>query len=142
MGNNRWVGDFDPLTIGKNHHPDCYPSCRLIFLPCVCFTSIYASTAAKSYISNHMWTATNFIIKGRMRPRRLCTVGLDQGSPTWCPRAPGHPRACPKNDISMINVLISTNINNKIIVSKLSKVFISKLCNKLVALCINRVHKK
>ena len=49
---------------------------RLIFLPCVCFASIYASMAAKSYILNYMWTAANFIIEGRMRPhgRRLCTV--------------------------------------------------------------------
>ena len=34
-----------------HHHPDCYASCRLIFLPCICFASIYASTAAKSYSS-------------------------------------------------------------------------------------------
>ena len=47
---------------------------RLIRLPCVCFASIYASTAAKSYILNYMWTAANFIIEGR----RLCTVGLEQ----------------------------------------------------------------
>jgi len=39
----------------KHHHPDCYASCRLIFLSCVCFASIYASTAAKSYILNYMW---------------------------------------------------------------------------------------
>jgi len=53
-------------------------SCRLIFLPCVCFASMYARTAAKSYILNYMWTATNFIIEGRMRPcgRRLCTADL------------------------------------------------------------------
>jgi len=40
--------------------------------------SIYASTAAKSYILNYIWTAANFIIEGRMRPsgRRLCTVVL------------------------------------------------------------------
>ena len=55
-----------------HHHPDCYSSCRLIFLRCVCFASIYASTAAKSYILNYMWTAANFIIEGRMS----CTVGL------------------------------------------------------------------
>jgi len=38
----------------------------------------YVSTAAKSYISNYMWTAANFIIEGRMRPygRRLCTVAV------------------------------------------------------------------
>ena len=48
------------------------------FLPCVCFASMYASTAAKSYVSNYMWTAANFIIADRMRPcgRRLCTVAL------------------------------------------------------------------
>jgi len=45
---------------------------RLIFLPCVCFASIHASTAAKSYILNYMWTVPKFIIEGR----RLCTVGL------------------------------------------------------------------
>jgi len=38
----------------------------------VCFASIYASTAAKSYILNYMWTAANFIIEGR----GLCTVEL------------------------------------------------------------------
>jgi len=59
-------------------HTDCYASCPLIFLPYVWFASIYASTAAKSYILNYMWTAANFIIEGRMRlhGRRLCTVGL------------------------------------------------------------------
>jgi len=40
----------------------------LIFLPCVYFASIYASTAAKSYILNYMWVAANFIIEGR-RPQ-------------------------------------------------------------------------
>ena len=46
------------------HHSDCYASCRLIlFLPCVCFASIYASTAAKSYILNCVWTAANFIYR-------------------------------------------------------------------------------
>jgi len=61
-----------------HHHPDCYISSRRIFLPCVCFASVYASTAAKSYILNYMWTAANFIIEGRMRPycRRLCIVDL------------------------------------------------------------------
>jgi len=52
-----------------HHHPDCYSSCRLIFLPYVCFASIYASTAAKSYVSNHSWTAANFSIEGYMRPQ-------------------------------------------------------------------------
>jgi len=32
-------------------------------------TSVYASTAAKSYILNYMWTAANFIIEGRIRPQ-------------------------------------------------------------------------
>jgi len=61
----------------KHHHPDCYASYRLIFLPCVCFASICASTAAKSHILNHMWTAANFIIEGR----RLSTVGLGPHDP-------------------------------------------------------------
>jgi len=38
----------------KHHHPDCYSSCRLMFSPCVCFASICANTAAKSYILNYM----------------------------------------------------------------------------------------
>jgi len=60
-----------------HHHPDCYAWCRLIFLPCVCFASIYASTAAKCYILNYMWTVANFIIEGRVPyGRRLCTVVL------------------------------------------------------------------
>jgi len=52
------------------------------------FPSMYASMAAKSYILNYMWTAANFIIKGR----RLCTVALQQLFPnlfeplpkSWC----------------------------------------------------------
>ena len=52
-----------------HHYPDCYASCRLIFLPCVCFVSIYATTAVKSYILNYMWTAANFTIEGRVRPQ-------------------------------------------------------------------------
>ena len=48
--------------------PACYALCRVIFLPCVCFASIYASTTAKSYILNYMRTAANFIIEGHMRP--------------------------------------------------------------------------
>jgi len=61
-----------------HHHLNCYASGRPIFLPCVCFASIYASTVAKSYTLDYMWTAANFIIEGRMRPygRKLCTVGL------------------------------------------------------------------
>jgi len=54
---------------------------------------------------------------------------LAQGSPTWCPRAyqvarkdhVGRPRACSKNNISMINVFTNT----KIMEGKLSKIFIS-----------------
>jgi len=68
-----------PRSITKcQTKPYCYTSCRLIFLPCTCFASIYASTAAKSYILIYMWTAANFIIEGRMRPYggRLCTVVL------------------------------------------------------------------
>jgi len=38
----------------------------------------------------------------------------------------------------MINVFTLTNINNKIIEGKLSKIFISKVGIKLVALRINR----
>jgi len=41
----------------------------LLFLPCICFAWIYASPADKSYISNYMWTAANFIIEGRIRPQ-------------------------------------------------------------------------
>jgi len=37
----------------------------------------------------------------------------------------------------MINVITLTNINNKIIESKLSKIFISDVCIKLIALRIN-----
>jgi len=64
-----------------HHHPDCHASCWLIFLLCVCFASIYASTAAKSYILDYMRTAANFIIEGRMGPygRRLCIVVVEQG---------------------------------------------------------------
>jgi len=38
----------------------------------------------------------------------------------------------------MINVFTLTNINNKIIESKLSKICISEVCLKLVALHINQ----
>ena len=124
-----------------------------------------------------------------------------QGSPMWCPSAPGHPQkptrfsagigvakrhshqissihcrfalwevlpqtkyccslkvtifvskkisgwlhycpwACCKNDISMISVFTLQNmliVNTTIIKGKLSNVFISEACIKLVALCINR----
>ena len=63
-----------------HHHPDCYASCRLIFLPCVCFASIYASTAAKSYILNWVWTAANFIIE--VRRQRRSQEGCWRGSST------------------------------------------------------------
>jgi len=36
------------------------------FLALRSFCLMYASTAAKSYILNCMWTAADFIIKGRM----------------------------------------------------------------------------
>jgi len=48
------------------------------------------------------------------------------------------PWACSKNTISMINVSTLTNISTKIIEGKLSKIFISEVCIKLVALRINR----
>ena len=48
------------------------------------------------------------------------------------------PQACYKNYISMINVFTITNINTKIINDKQSKIFISEVCIKLVALHINR----
>jgi len=66
---------------------------------------------------------------------------LDQGSPAWCPQQQvthkdhvDHPRACSKNNINMINVFTLMNINTKIIESKLSKILISEVCIKLVAL--------
>ena len=46
----------------------------------------------------------------------------------------GCPRACSKNNISIINVFTLTNINTKIIEGKLIKIFISNVCIKLVAL--------
>ena len=68
---------------------------------------------------------------------------LYQKSPTWCPLR-GHqvarkehadrPRACSNNNISVINVFTLMNINTKINESKLSKIFISEVCIKLVAL--------
>jgi len=48
------------------------------------------------------------------------------------------PRACSGNNNSMINVFTLTNINTKITEGKLSKTFISEVCIKLVALCINQ----
>jgi len=38
----------------------------------------------------------------------------------------------------MINVFTLTNINTKIVEGKLSKIFMSEVCIKLEALCINR----
>jgi len=63
---------------------------------------------------------------------------INQESPTWCSWAPGHLWACFKNDISMVNAFTLTKINTKIIEGKVSKIFISEMCIKLVALCINR----
>ena len=70
---------------------------------------------------------------------------VEQWSPMWCrghqvarKDEVGRPRTCSKNNISMINVLPLTNINTKIIKSKLSKIFISEVCIKLVVLHINR----
>jgi len=48
------------------------------------------------------------------------------------------PQACSKNNTSIINVFTLTNINIKIIEGKLSKIFISETCIKLVALRTNR----
>jgi len=50
----------------------------------------------------------------------------------------GRPLACSKNNISMINVFTFTNINTKIIECKLSKIYISEVCNKQEALRIDR----
>jgi len=48
------------------------------FLALFLFSSIYASTAAKSYILNYMLMGANFIIKGCVRPYgcRLAAVAL------------------------------------------------------------------
>jgi len=51
------------------------------------------------------------------------------------------PASCSKNYISMISVFTLQNIsivNTKIIKGKLSNIFISEVCIKLVALCINQ----
>jgi len=70
---------------------------------------------------------------------------LHQKSPTWCPlrrhqvarkEHVDYPRACSNNNISVINVFTLMNINTKINESKLSKIFISEVCIKLVALRI------
>ena len=45
---------------------------------------------------------------------------------------------CSKNNIRMVNAFTLTNINTKIIEGRLSKLFISEVCIKLVALRINR----
>jgi len=47
------------------------------------------------------------------------------------------PQACSKNNDSMINVFTLTNTNSKIIKDKLSEIYISEVCIKLVALRIN-----
>jgi len=102
---------------------------RLLHL-CACFncTSVHASTLHPLLAHYH-----------------LCYVDLYQGSPTWCSRQQVarkdhvcRPRACFKNNISMISIFTLTNINNKIIEGKLSKIFISEMWIKLVTLRINR----
>ena len=50
----------------------------------------------------------------------------------------GRPRACSKNNISMINIFTLPKINTNIIEGNLSKIFISEVCIKLVSLRINR----
>jgi len=71
-----------------------------------------------------------------------------QGSPSWCPRAPGRPKgpcrspAGPfKNNISINNIInafsLTINMNTKVLEGKLSKIFTSEVCIKLVALRIN-----
>jgi len=62
---------------------------------------------------------------------RHFTGNTTPGSPTWCPRA------CSKNNISMINVFTLTNIDTKIIEGKLSKIFTSEVRIKLIALRID-----
>jgi len=54
----------------------------------------------------------------------------------------GRPRACSKNSISMINDFTLTHINTKIFEGKLSKIFISEVCIKPVALRIKSGHRK
>jgi len=70
---------------------------------------------------------------------------LFQGSSTWWPLRQvtrkdhvGPPGACSENNISMINVFTLTNINTEVSEGKLHKNFISEVCMKLVALCIDR----
>ena len=77
------------------------------FLPCVCFASIYASTAAKSYILNYMWTAVNFVIEGRVRPygRRLCIVVLS---------LPKFLKCQDPNYQGQVKLLIPTNIHRQV----------------------------
>jgi len=71
----------------------------------------------------------------------LALISLNQRSPTWCPQAPGRPRVCSKIKISMINVFTLTNINTKIIEGKLSKIFISEVCIKLLKLVAFRINR-
>jgi len=47
------------------------------------------------------------------------------------------PRACSKDNISIIRVFTLINVNTEIIEGKLIKIFILKVCIKLVALGIN-----
>jgi len=48
----------------------------------------------------------------------------------------GRLRACSKNNISMINVFTLTNINTRVIESKMSKTFSCEVCIKLVAFAL------
>jgi len=50
-------------------------------------------------------------------------------------------KTCSKNNISMVNAFSLTKINTKIIESKMSKIFVSEVYIKLVALRINRCTK-
>jgi len=67
----------------------------------------------------------------------IITESLEQGSPTWCPRAPGRPHghrgshaACSDNSIKMITALTLMNIfnfdyrNDNKIEDKFEKIFI------------------
>ena len=67
-------------------------------------------------------------IRGHQRGARGHQVARkDQGART---------RACFRYNISMINFFTLTNINNKIIEGKPSKICISEVCTKLAALRI------
>ena len=93
---------------------------RMVGISIWCALFVTSRFDAIFMFSNHCWHNRH--------------IHLHQGSPTWCPRAPGRPRVCSKNNISMINVFTLTNIKTKIIAGKLSKTFISEVCIKLVVL--------